>query len=117
MSMKAASTEAPLTPSRMAWWILAMSAVRPSCQALDDVHLPQRPVGVELAAHHRGHEGVELGLPARRGQAGPGEVVVQLEVGVVHPDRVVRPKGTRMARWRICSTRCSRCSITLRICV
>ena len=62
-------------------------------EPLDHVHLPQRPVGVELAAHDRGHEGVQLGLPPGRRQAGPAQVVVELEVGVVHPDRVVQPEG------------------------
>ena len=43
-------------------------------QTLDHVHLPQRPVGVERAAHHRGHEGVQLGLarPATAGWPGSG---------------------------------------------
>ena len=62
-------------------------------QPLDHVHLPQRAVGVELAAHHPRHERVELGLSARRRQAGPAQVVVELEVGIVDPDRVVQPEG------------------------
>ncbi len=62
-------------------------------QPFDDVHLPQRPVRVEAAAHDRRHETVELGCATRRGQAGPHQVVVQLELRVVDPDRVVQPEG------------------------
>ena len=58
-------------------------------EPLDDVHLPQRAVGVERAAHHRRHERVQLGLAARRREARPAQVVVELEVGVVRP----RPGG------------------------
>ncbi len=62
-------------------------------EPLHDVHLPQRAVGIERPAHHRRHERVELGLAARRRQAGPGDVVVQLEVRVVDPHGVVEPEG------------------------
>ena len=62
-------------------------------EPLDHVHLPQRSVGVELAAHHAGDEGVELGLAAGRRQAGPAQVVVEVEVGIVDPHRVVQSEG------------------------
>ena len=39
-----------------------------------------------------GHERVELGPPTGRGQAGPAQVVVELEVRVVDPHRVVQPE-------------------------
>ena len=62
-------------------------------EPLDHVHLPERAVRVELAAHDPGHEGVELGLSSGRGQAGPAQVVVEVEVRIVDPDRVVQPEG------------------------
>ncbi len=34
-------------------------------EPLDHVHLPERAIGVELAAHDPGHEGIELGLSSR----------------------------------------------------
>ena len=61
-------------------------------QPLDDVHLPQRAVGIELAAHGGRHERVELRPAPRRRQARPGEVVVQFEIGVVDPHRVMEPQ-------------------------
>ncbi len=61
-------------------------------EALDHVHLPQGTVGVELPAHHRGDERIQLRPPAGRGQAGPAQVVVEFEIGVVDPDRVVEPE-------------------------
>ncbi len=59
-------------------------------EAFDDMHLPQRTVGVELAAHDTRDEGIQLGAPAGRRQAGPAQVVVDLEVGVVDPHRMVQ---------------------------
>ena len=54
------------------------------------MHLPQGTVGIELAAHDGGHEGLELSLAAGRGEAGPEQVVVELELGVVDPDRMMQ---------------------------
>ena len=61
-------------------------------QALDQVHLPERSVRVELAAHDPGHEGVELGPSSGRGQAGPRQMVVEIEFRVVDPHGVVQPE-------------------------
>ena len=59
-------------------------------QALDDVHLPERAIRIQLAAHDAGHVGVELGPASGRRQAGPAQVVVQVEIRVVDPHRVVQ---------------------------
>ena len=61
-------------------------------QPFDHEHLPQRAIGVERAAHGGGHERIELGPAPRCGEAGPGEVVVQFEIRVVDPHRMVEPE-------------------------
>ena len=88
-SKKAASTEAPLTPSRTAWCTLAISAVRS----------PSSPSTTCISHSGRSGSSGRLMTPATnasssacaagRGQAGPAEVVVELEVRIVDPDRVV----------------------------
>jgi hypothetical protein len=62
-------------------------------QTFDQIHLPQGPVRVEPTAHDRGDESVEFPRPTGRGQARSREVIVQIEVWVVHPDRVVQSEG------------------------
>ena len=62
-------------------------------EPLDHVHLPQWAIGVELAAHHAGDERIELGLAARRGQARPAEMVVELEVRIVDPNGMMQSEG------------------------
>ena len=67
-------------------------------QALDHVHLPEWAVRIQLAAHDAGDEGVELGPASGRRQAGPSEMVVQIEIRVVDPDGVMQaqrdPEGS-----------------------
>ena len=67
---------------------------RPSSgQALDHHHLPQGAIGVERSAHHVGHQVLQLRLAAGCGEGRPAEMVVELELGVVGPHRVVQPEG------------------------
>ena len=65
----------------------------PVLEPLDDPHLPQGPVPVQLAADDVGREVAQLAHPARRGQRRPPEVVVDVELGVVHPDREAQAHG------------------------
>ena len=61
-------------------------------QALDDVELPQRAAAVERRAGDlRGHLG-QLLVPAGGRRPDAADVVVEVEVGVLHPDRVVEPE-------------------------
>ena len=56
-------------------------------EALDHPGLPQRPVTVELLRHQPAHQGVQLGLEPRRGQRRVADVVREVEVRVIDPDR------------------------------
>ena len=56
-------------------------------EPLDHPNLPQGLRAVELLRHHPSHEGPQLDLAARRREGGVAEVVVDVEMGVVHPDR------------------------------
>ncbi len=58
-------------------------------QPLDNVHLPGGLRGNEGSSHHLGDLRVELVLAAGGREGGPIQVVRQVEVGVVHPARVV----------------------------
>ena len=62
-------------------------------QPFDDPHLPQRAVPVELAADHVGRELGQLAHPARRGQRGAAEMIVDVELGIVDPHRVAQAEG------------------------
>ena len=64
-------------------------------QVLDDVHLPRGLVGLERSAHDLGHHLGELLVTTGCGQRNPEEVVGEVEVGVVHPARVVEAEGHR----------------------
>ncbi len=55
---------------------------------LDEVHLPQRAVAVELAAHDSCDQLVQLLVGARPRQRRPVDVVGDVELLVVHPHRV-----------------------------
>ena len=59
-------------------------------QALDDVHLPQRTGPVERTARDVADELRELLLAAGSGTTDPADVVVEVELGVLDPHRVVQ---------------------------
>ena len=67
-SKRTPSSSAPDTPSMVLWCILATRAILPSFQPLDDPHLPQGAVAVELAAGHVGRRS----RPARACRPGEG---------------------------------------------
>src|SRR6202451_247271 len=81
-SRKAASTEAPLTPSRMAWCTLATSAVRS----------PSTPSSTCISQSGRFGSSWRLMTPAMKA-AGTAQVVVEVELRIVDPDGVVQPEG------------------------
>jgi hypothetical protein len=58
-------------------------------EPLGQPHLPQGAAAVELAARHVGGEVAQLADAAGGGERGPPHVQVDVEVGVVEPDRVV----------------------------
>ena len=64
-------------------------------EALDHHHLPEGTVAVEGSAGELGDQPVELAAATGLGKGRPGQVVVELEVGVVDPDRVAQPEGDR----------------------
>ena len=57
-------------------------------EALDHPHFPERTVAVQLSTDDVGHEIPELAHAARRGEGGAAEVIVDVEFGVVDPDRM-----------------------------
>jgi hypothetical protein len=65
-------------------------------QALDEVDLPQRTVPVEGARHDPGDELFELRVGARPREGGAADVVADVEVLVVDPHRVGRPRRDRL---------------------
>jgi len=62
-------------------------------EALDDPHLPQRAIAVELAAGDLPGELTQLAAPARGRGADAPQVVVEVEVLVLDPHRVVEAEG------------------------
>ena len=60
-------------------------------QALDQVHLPQRPAVVQRPGHQPGRQVAQLLVAARLGQGRAADVVGDVEVGVVDPDRTGQP--------------------------
>ncbi len=73
-----------------AWCIFPISANAAAFEPLDGVHLPERPLAVEgQAAHLSGEVGQLLQTPGRR-QAGSSKVVVEVEVGILDPHRMVQ---------------------------
>ena len=62
----------------------------PVLEALDHVHLPQRPAcGRAGRLMTSAANSASSSVAARRGQRGPAHVVVEVEVGVLDPQRVV----------------------------
>ena len=78
-----------------AWWILLTTAKLPLghavdvVQALDDVHLPQRPVEVERAGDQPGDLDAQLPPVAGLGQGDVADVELEVEVRVLDPVRMV----------------------------
>jgi hypothetical protein len=62
-------------------------------QALDEVELPQRSGPVQPAAEQPPDQRPQLFVTAGAGQGGPTDVVVELEVRVVHPHRQAHVPG------------------------
>ena len=56
-------------------------------EAVDQPHLPERLAAVEALAEDAGDQALELLVVAGRGQRGVAHVVVEVEVGVVGPER------------------------------
>ena len=108
-SRNAASTEAPLTPSRMAWCTLATSAVRS----------PSSPSTTCISHSGRSGSSWRLMTPATKASSSacpPGEGRLarlrwssSSKSGSSTHTGWCSPKGTRSARWRSGGIRCSRC--------
>ena len=62
-------------------------------QALDDPHLPKRAGTVKLRARDLTCELGQLAAPTRRGRTDAPNVVVQIEIRVLNPDRMVQTEG------------------------
>ena len=92
-SRNAASTDAPLTPSRMAWCTLATSAVRsPSSPSTTCISQSGR-LGSSWRLMTPATKASSSGCPPGEGRLARLDVVVEVELGVVDPDRVVQPEG------------------------
>jgi len=63
-------------------------------QALDDVKLPERLAKVELAGEDPGRVLAERSVVTRFGEGRAPDVVAEIEIGIVHPDRM------RQVEWR-----------------
>ena len=61
-------------------------------EALDDVHLPQRPAPVERPRVQPRHLDAELPPIARAGQGDVPHVVLEVEVRILDPVRVIEPQ-------------------------
>ncbi len=59
-------------------------------QALGDVHLPERPIAVQRGAGDLADQLVEFAAAAWRGHPGLPDVIVEVDVVVEHPHRVVQ---------------------------
>ena len=86
----------PLTPSVIVWCIFVTSAALPPSQTLDDEELPQRAGAVERIEHEQAGEVEQLAARAGSGQGDAADVEVDVEVGVVGPDRGAEPGGVRL---------------------
>jgi hypothetical protein len=68
--------------------------------AVDEPDLPQRAAAVQALGEQPPGQALELLVVARRRQPGVAQVVAQVEVRVVDPDRPSLPNGTSARRWR-----------------
>jgi len=59
----------------------------------DHRDLPQRAAAVQQRGVQAGHQGLQLGVAARRGQGDGAHVVIPVDVVVAHPDRVGQVEG------------------------
>ncbi len=73
----------------MQWWILVMIAKRSSANPSIIQYSQSGLSTVELLRHDTRREILELLARTRSRQAGVANVVVEIEIGVVHPDRMV----------------------------
>jgi hypothetical protein len=64
-----------------------------SIEPLDEMHLPRRLIADKRPAHDLRRHFVQFHLPARVRQGCPMKVVVEIEIRVVHPTRVVEAEG------------------------
>ena len=62
-------------------------------ECLDDPHLPQGPVTVQLPAGDIARKVGELTHPSWRREGGSAQVVVDVELGIIHPDGMAQSKG------------------------
>ena len=62
-------------------------------ESLDDPDLPEGLRPIELLGHDPPDELAQLGLAARCRQRGVAQVVLDVEVGIVHPDRPAELEG------------------------
>ena len=60
-------------------------------QAIDQPVLPERVIAVEPLRHHSGHQRVQLLIPARRRERRLPQVITEIEIWIIYPDR--RPKA------------------------
>ena len=91
--MMTASRSVPEMPSTNAWCVLASMAQRPVLEPLDHPDLPQRLGAVELLRHDAADQLAQLALAARGGQRRVAQVVLDVEVRVVDPDRASQLEG------------------------
>ncbi len=77
----------PDTPSTSAWCVFEISGEAVPLQALNDVQLPQRLRAVEALGEDPAGELAQLLVASRGRQRGVAHVVVDVEAGVVHPER------------------------------
>ena len=62
-------------------------------EPLDDEHLPEGPIVVELGAGEVTHHVGQIPVVGRRAQVDPSEMAVQVELGVVRPEGPTQVEG------------------------
>ena len=82
----------PDAPSIVEWWYLREHRPAPVGEALDDVDLPQRPTSIHVSTDDARHLIAELVGGTGRSETDVADVVVEVEVGVVDPVRMVEPE-------------------------
>ncbi len=89
-SISVTRISAPDSPSSAAWWTLRQQPdLGPVLDPVDEVHLPQRPAAVEPALEDPRPLLGELAQVAGRGQRDLADVVVEVDVRLLDPERVV----------------------------